>query len=290
MKKEILDLNNNLPLITVITAVYNGEKYLEESIRSVIDQSYPNIQYILIDGGSTDNTISIVKKYSDRIAHWVSEPDKGIYDAWNKGLRSAKGDWVCFIGADDYFLTLDTLATAATFLKSIDTEQKKYVYGKIHQVLADKSAVIEVLGTDWQYCRKQFSKEMTLAHCGSFHHCTLFKEYGNFNTNFKIAGDYEFLLRAYGKNRDFAYHVDLPVVGMRTGGISGNLNNRLLMARETNIARKLNGINSISLPIVLWVVRIRFYIMLTKVFGTGFSNYLADCYRIMTGKKKRWSN
>ncbi len=85
---------DSLPLITVITVVYNGEKYLEETIQSVINQTYPNVEYIIIDGGSTDETIDIIKKYEDKIDLWISEKDEGIYDAMNKGIYLATGQWV----------------------------------------------------------------------------------------------------------------------------------------------------------------------------------------------------
>src|SRR5687767_1706020 len=96
-------MNADLPLISVITIVYNGESYLEKTIESVVNQRYPNIEYIIVDGSSKDGTVNIIKKYSNRIAKWVSEPDKGIYDAMNKGLAMASGEWVNFLNGGDAF-------------------------------------------------------------------------------------------------------------------------------------------------------------------------------------------
>jgi len=93
------------PLITIITVVYNGEKYLEETIKSVINQTYPNVEYIIIDGGSTDGTLDIIKKYEDYIDYWVSEKDKGIYDAMNKGILVSNGKYLLFLNADDFLIT-----------------------------------------------------------------------------------------------------------------------------------------------------------------------------------------
>ncbi|MCX7738944.1 MAG: glycosyltransferase [Hydrogenothermaceae bacterium] len=97
-----MDEITKLPLITVITVVFNGEKYLEETIQSVINQTYPNVEYIIIDGGSADKTLDLINKYERYIDYWVSEKDKGIY-AWNKVLTLSFGHWLSFLGSDDYF-------------------------------------------------------------------------------------------------------------------------------------------------------------------------------------------
>ena len=97
------------PLISIITVVFNGEKYLEETIQSVINQTYSNVEYIIIDGGSTDGTLDIIKKYEKKIDYWVSEKDKGIYDAMNKGIDVASGEWINFMNASDIFYNSDVL-------------------------------------------------------------------------------------------------------------------------------------------------------------------------------------
>ena len=95
--------NKSLPLITIIIAVFNGAKTLQQCIDSVAQQSYPNKELIIIDGGSKDGTLDLLKANSEKIDYWVSETDNGIYNAWNKGLAQANGDWICFLGADDFF-------------------------------------------------------------------------------------------------------------------------------------------------------------------------------------------
>jgi len=105
------------PLISVITVVFNGENDLEQTIKSVINQTYNNIEYIVIDGGSTDDTLSIIKKYEDKINYWVSEDDNGIYDAMNKGVGLAQGEWLCFINSGDIFISQNTLFDLAYALK-----------------------------------------------------------------------------------------------------------------------------------------------------------------------------
>lgn len=112
----------NNPLISVVTVSYNAVLTIEQTILSVINQTYPHIEYIIIDGGSTDGTVDIIKKYANRIAYWVSEPDKGIYDAMNKGIRTAKGEWINFMNAGDLFYSKDTLEKV--FSKSINDNIK----------------------------------------------------------------------------------------------------------------------------------------------------------------------
>ena len=99
----------NTPLITVVTVVYNGVEFLEKTILNVLGQDYPNIDYIIIDGGSTDGTLDIIRKYEDKISKWISEPDQGIYDAMNKGIKLATGEWINFMNAGDYFYEKETL-------------------------------------------------------------------------------------------------------------------------------------------------------------------------------------
>ena len=105
------------PLFSIITITYNAERWLEQTILSVLSQSYAGIEYIVIDGGSTDGTVEIIRRYASGIAYWTSEPDKGIYDAMNKGLQRATGDYVWFINAGDTFYAANTMQQVATLLE-----------------------------------------------------------------------------------------------------------------------------------------------------------------------------
>ena len=103
------------PVFSIITITYNASRWLEQTILGVLSQSYPNIEYIVIDGGSTDGTVDIIKQYASGISYWVSEPDKGIYDAMNKGLQKATGDYVWFINAGGFFIYLRYRTTGCLF-------------------------------------------------------------------------------------------------------------------------------------------------------------------------------
>ncbi len=279
--------HSDAPLITVVTAVYNGERYIEQAIRSVLGQTYSNIEYIIIDGGSVDGTVDILKKYDDQIDYWVSEPDSGIFDAWNKALSICGGAWVAFLGCDDYYWNQDVIKKSVETL--IDCRDTAYfVYGKMAQIVDEE--VLEIFGTDWSVLRHDFLKLMNLPHPGAFHNVMLFEEYGYFNDEFKIAGDYELLLRALKNNAMGArFMPDVFLVAMRDGGISGSLSNRKTMVLETKRAREINGIKRISFPLLWWELRVDAMLIIEKLLGKRYTEHIADFYRKMKGKGPRWS-
>jgi hypothetical protein len=240
-----------LPLITVITVVYNGAKYLEDTIKSVINQTYPNVEYIIIDGGSTDGTIDIIKKYDDYIDYWVSEPDKGIYDAWNKGVTVTNGQFVSFLGSGDTYHK-DALKKYCNVILE-NNLNCLYISSKI-ELKKDKN-VLRIIGDKWDW--KVFKKYMNVAHVGSLHSLKLFKTFGLFDINFKIAGDYEFLLRVKDKLK--ACFLNEITATMRIDGVS---NNSMKVFFETYIAkRKHTNRNSLFLfweliwGIIKWYIK-----------------------------------
>ncbi|MBC3793034.1 glycosyltransferase family 2 protein [Spirosoma utsteinense] len=201
------------PKITIITATYNAERYLEQSINGIYEQRYPNLEYIIVDGGSKDTTIDIVKKNSSKITYWISEPDSGIYDAWNKGINKSSGDWVMFLGSDDILLP-GALHNYAEFINKLSSPVD-YISSKM-EMFDGNMNFIRVKGWRWEWPR--FLREMTVAHPGSLHSRTLFEEHGKFDIGYKIVGDYEFLLRPGAKLK--TAYLDAITVIMREGGAS----------------------------------------------------------------------
>ena len=132
--------NLNLPIISIITVSFNAEKTIESTILSVINQTYPNIEYIIIDGGSTDNTIEIIKKYEHRISYWTSEPDKGIYDAMNKGVKIATGKWINFMNSGDTFYNNNIISRI--FNKIDDYNQYSAIYGDTEFIFSNKNKIV----------------------------------------------------------------------------------------------------------------------------------------------------
>lgn len=204
------------PFISIITATYNSAKTFQETIDSIRKQPYKNFEYIVIDANSNDGTVDIIKNNLDIISKWISEPDKGIYDAWNKGINLASGDWISFIGSDDTFKE-DALES---YVKHIDLHKDKdllYVSSKIEMVNGN-GKILRVLGWPWEW--KLFRRISTVAHPGSMHSKKLFEQYGSFDLAYKICGDYELLLRPQDKLRySFLNKITLS---MFDGGASSN--------------------------------------------------------------------
>jgi len=201
----------NKPLISVVTIVYNGETYLEQTILSVLNQTYDNIEYIIIDGGSTDATREIIKKYEDKIDYWVSEKDKGIYDAFNKGINLTTGLYVGLLNADDYY-DLNTIKTVVQEYNSFP--QGDIFYGDMYLF-------------NEKYDRKKRMNALSLAYldrdiCVNHPTCFVRKEiYYNlqFDLHYALSADYDFIIRLYKKGYKF-YPIRKILTIMRDGGVS----------------------------------------------------------------------
>jgi len=196
------------PLISVITITLNAEKYLEQTIQSVLNQTYKNIEYVIIDGASTDGTLGIIEKYKNAIDHIISEKDEGIADAMNKGTALAKGDYIIFLHADDYFVNEN--AIEAVVEKMDNTED---IVACIIQY-GERQSTCKPRGFDFWFNFKQ-----GIYHQGVVCRLDLIKKLNGFDMQFSIAMDYDFFLRAYHRG---AKLVKVPAIlsVMRDTGIS----------------------------------------------------------------------
>lgn len=202
-------------IITIVTATYNAESVLENLINSIISQKTDEIEFIIIDGGSTDGTIDIIKKYENYINYWISEPDKGIYDAWNKGVKAANGEWIMFLGADDELLS-NALKQYLNLLNKDNFSSYDYISAQNEYVNHDNQ-IIKLLGNgaNWDIMKKG----MSAAHVASLHHKeNLFGNVGFYNLDFKICADYEILLRK--KQNLKSYFLPVRIAKMKVGGMS----------------------------------------------------------------------
>ncbi|WP_162052396.1 glycosyltransferase family 2 protein [Pontibacter pamirensis] len=198
-------------LVSVITVVYNGEKYLEHTIQSVLDQTYKNVEYIIVDGGSSDGTLDIIRKYDSQIAYWKSEPDRGISDAFNKGIALATGEVIGILNADDWY---EQDAVALIVAKY---EPDSIVHGNIQYWNENGSK-----GAQTRPNLKMLPLEMSLNHPTTFVSKSLYSKYGVFSLDYKLTMDYHLLLKLYKAGAKFIF-VDHVLTNMRYGGASANI-------------------------------------------------------------------
>ncbi|MCU7835980.1 MAG: glycosyltransferase [gamma proteobacterium symbiont of Taylorina sp.] len=196
------------PLISIITVVYNGEKHLEQTIKSVLEQTYDNVEYIIIDGGSIDGTLGIIKQYEELIDYWVSEPDNGIYSAMNKGISLCSGKYVAFLNADDWY-NLNTLTIVA---QAINKNNCDYFFGNIDML--KKDVVVSVFTPKL----KNYKTEMPFPHPSLFVKRSILLKLG-FNETYKIYADYSLALLLMINNYSYCY-INKTLAYFRVGGVS----------------------------------------------------------------------
>lgn len=226
--------------ISVVTITYNSAATLRDTIESVLSQNYQDIEYLIIDGGSTDETIPIIKSFSDDRIKWISEPDKGIYDAMSKGKRMATGDVVGVLNSDDFYPDKEVLHRVADAFSDNNVDA---VYGDLKYVDHQDTAKITRNWVSGNYKRENFLRGWMPPHPTFFLRKAAFEKFGYYNTDFKSAGDYELMLRMLFKNNLKAHYIPHVQVTMRAGGVSNSsIKNRLRANNEDRKAWKLNGI------------------------------------------------
>jgi glycosyltransferase involved in cell wall biosynthesis len=213
--------NHHHPSITIILATRNSAQFLRQALESIWEQQEPAVEVIVMDGASTDGTLRLLHAANDQIDYWASEPDRGVYDAWNKGLQEARGEWIGFLGSDDRLLP-GALHAYREVIRQTDPELE-YLSSRARR--PDPSGNAKIFGQPWEW--SNFRRWMTVAHPGSLHHRSLFAKLGNFKASYRSAGDYELLLRAGDTLR--AGYLHRVTVSMQPGGISDST----LSLRET---------------------------------------------------------
>lgn len=178
-----------MPKISVITVCFNAEKYIEQTIQSVIKQVGVDFEYIIIDGESTDSTVEIIKKYESDLTVWISEPDNGIADAMNKGISCASGDYVLFLHADDYLVSSDSMTKAIDYLEN-NTDIDVYAFDILYQ-----SSNEQTIKETRPFGLLTYFKTHVM-HQGALCSKKILEKLGGFNASYEIAMDYDFFLRA----------------------------------------------------------------------------------------------
>lgn len=268
------------PLITIITVVFNGEKTLERTIQSVINQTYKNIEYIIIDGNSTDGTLGIIQKYNKKIDYWISEQDKGIYNAMNKGIKLAKGDYIYILGSDDYLYDREVLQKISIHLLN----NYDLVYGDIktiHKVYG------EIIFPKREIKLKDIKRRKMPPHTSLFMKKDIILGKGLFNTEYKIASDYELICKCYLDNYNVKYIPEIIAIFSLDGTSSNSSNQWKLYREDKKIIRENFGLRySFNYLMVhgfsLIVQDIFFYL--------GILDYYRQLKSIVLGKKTSSSN
>lgn len=218
------------PKISIITACYNAEKTIEQTIQSVINQTYDNIEYIIVDGASTDGTMEIVNRYEDQIDIIISEPDEGIYDAFNKGARVASGDYVQYLNADDYLIENDVIGKIVNEI--IINNYPVVIFGGIMRIN-------EVTGFVNITNEKINIEDKMIPHPATFVKRVNLIEVGGFDIKYNIAADYDLICKLYKKYSDSFIHKSILITVFRLGGLSSDIRNRKQVNSEVkSIAEK----------------------------------------------------
>jgi len=251
--------------ISIITVCYNSAKYIESAIQSVANQTYSNIEYIIVDGGSTDKTLEIIQNNKGCISQVISESDNGIYDAMNKGYKLATGDIIGILNSDDY---LSTNLIIEEIVEEFASKKIDAVYGDIQFVNPDNLKKVVRYYSSRYFKPWLFRFGMMPPHASFYAKKEIFETFGLYKTHFKIAADFDLLIRLMYQNRIKTNYLNKDVVTMRTGGVStDSLSGKILLNKESIQACKENGIYTNMLFL--------------------FAKYLVKSVEILFFKKKR---
>ena len=228
------------PKISIITVAYNAELYIEDTIKSVISQNYSNIEYIIIDGNSTDKTLEICKKYIDHISVLISEPDQGIYDAMNKGVEKATGEIIGILNADDFYNSNSVINDVELVFNDTKVD---CAYGDLVYVDPCDTNKITRNWISKKYKKGLFLKGWMPAHPTFFIRKKHYDTFGSYTLKLKSAADYELMLRMIHKNELTPAYIPKTLVKMRTGGVSNaSFKNRIKANKEDRMAWRINDI------------------------------------------------
>lgn len=239
--------------ITVITACFNAEETLEDTLRSVLTQDHPDLEYIVMDGGSTDGSLQILERYQPQLTKLVSAPDEGMYDAYNRGLEYATGDVVALLNADDMYANPQVLSLVAERFRQTCADA---VYGDLVYVGRENPSQVLRYWRSGFYRRERFKFGWMPPHPAFFLRREAYQRYGGFDTRLQSAADYELMLRMLYKHGLAAGWVPEVLVRMRSGGKSNaTLSNRLFANREDRQAWVLNQIKPLPFTLLLKPLR-----------------------------------
>ena len=252
-----MKVRHKLPLISVITVVFNAEELIEATVQNVISQTYENIELIIVDGGSSDSTLSILRQYKKYIRKLVSEPDDGIYNAMNKGVDMASGDWIVFMNAGDQFSSYDVISSIFKFCRG----PEKIIYGDVIVNYGDFSFLKRAGDLARLWTGMKFSHQSAFIEVS-------YQKYNKYDESFRIAADFNFFLNAYKNQIQFKY-VNIPISTVIIGGVS-----------ERNRLQTIND----SRAVVHSVLHNKFYdyVYVFILIDTKFRNFIKAIFHLFS--------
>jgi glycosyltransferase involved in cell wall biosynthesis len=275
------------PLLSIITSTLNAERELPYTIASLAAQRGASFEWIVQDGASTDGTAALLQRQGGLVTFWASEPDAGIYDAWNKVCARARGEWLLFLGAGDEFVAPDTLASFSAHLSGAHPAHD-LVYGKLRHISEHGRRDLDDVGVPWSELagRWELGRPALPPHQVTFHHRSLFGAERPFDPRFRIAGDSYFMLRR-GLARPPLF-VPQPLVRTPMGGLSMRLRSAAPMAREIALINRELGLRApLGHRVAEWLLVWAKLAVASLPPWLGYR--IADLYRRLAGHPPRWS-
>lgn len=275
-------------VLSVIVATYNSAGTIARGLDSLRAQQGANFEILICDGGSQDQTLEIISQYDDIVAHRVSGPDRGVYDAWNKVIPAARGEWIMFLGSDDWLEQSTTLQDLAKRLAAIPRANRQLAFAFGYTNLREGARIIDHFGAEPVTGDRLGSEDyIPFSHTGLLHHRSLFAILGLFDANFRSAGDYEFMLRAMQHPEVRFHHLPMPVAEMAAGGMSTGPQSRLRHYCEMIAARRKLGFGTEPGWLKAQYRRAFVSAKLMTFLGPRATLLATNIYRRLTGKTLR---
>lgn len=280
-------MNVALPQVSVVIGVRNGAATVQRCLDSIAAQDFAARETVVVDGASTDGTRELVERNAreGKVNHWVSEPDRGIYHAWNKAIQRSRGRWLAFLGCDDAYHDASSLR-ALLEAGAAGDGRARVVYGRINRVTAH-GTLVETIGVPWEQARPAFFAGVNIPHPGTLHRRDLLEERGLFDESYRIAADYNLLLGEFLERAPV--FVDRVVLDMGFGGISSRPGNILTSLREVSRARREHGLRGTPARLRSKLAAAWLGAWIYRLLGDRAYRRLADRYRALRGRAPIWS-
>jgi hypothetical protein len=275
------------PRISIITATFNAAAQLPYTIHSMREQTSRDFEWIVVDGDSTDGTRALLHENEDLISRWISEPDQGIYDAFNKGCALARGEWLLFLGAGDELSSRDTLSECKNMLEAVP-QATVLAYGRLTLIGPDTRTAYETLGLPWEEMRNKWEigRPVHPPHAATFHRKTLFSDRQFFDLRFPIAGDSHLLIRSISQMAP--QFLSLEVARAAIGGVSQRLDKASQIIKEIAAINRDLGLKP-PLTVKIHMAMALAVISIINIFPQRIAHVLGDWVRRLMGKPKRWT-